>query len=149
MKLHLGVIDIPYSQGSSRSPKKGATTGDVADILEDKYHVMEHFWQSPRGQKIADAVVTDMADFMADRMGGSGENQPSFIAAMSVAKTEFVEFIDSREMDGLGYPGIPTKAALNGVNHRFLRPYAKNNPARPSFRDTGTYEDAFTAWMEA
>jgi len=50
-------------------------------------------------------------------------------------------------MDQLGYPGIPTGAAEAGVNHRLLHPYAKDNPERPSFIDTGQYQADFKSWV--
>jgi hypothetical protein len=34
--LHLGVNDLPYSRG-------GKTTGEVADILEARYAIMQTF----------------------------------------------------------------------------------------------------------
>jgi hypothetical protein len=58
----------------------------------------------------------------------------------------FNEFIDRRGMDGM--PGVPTDAARLGINHRLKHPYAKANPERPSFKDTGTYMQSFTAWVE-
>jgi hypothetical protein len=39
-------------------------------------------------------------------------------------------------------------AATAGVNHRKKKPYAKANPARPAFVDTGLYQSAFRAWVE-
>lgn len=163
-KLHLGVMDLPYaapqrtrlaSSGRGRNkklrpikiPVASQTTGDVAEILEAKYHVMEVFWEQ-HGGRIADALTQDMSDFLDDVAAGSGRNAPTFTAAESVAKTEFVKFIDTKEMDRLGIPGVPTEASLRGVNHRFLHPYAKSNPVRPSLKDTGTYEDSFTAWFD-
>ncbi len=64
LTLHLGVIDIPYSDASYTAAPKGRkigrarrgkitapppqsnhkTTGDVAEILEAKYHIMETFF---------------------------------------------------------------------------------------------------------
>jgi hypothetical protein len=60
----------------------------------------------------------------------------------------FNEFIDRRGMDGMELD-VPTTAARLGINHRFLHPYAKANPERPSFKDTGTYMQSFTAWVES
>ncbi len=72
--------------------------------------------------------------------------------SLSFAATEelgdaFRIFIDQKELDGV-IPGVPTQAALRGVNHRLMRPYAKSNPVRPSFKDTGLYEASFRAWVE-
>lgn len=166
MKLHLGVLDQPYSSDASPSKTRAqvrqskrndiraafgaqeyhGTTGDVAEIIEEKYHVLEHFWEA-HGQEAADALAEAMSDFLDDRAAGSGRNAPTFTAAESTIQAAFVKFIDSKEMDDLGYPGIPTAAAQRGVNHRMLHPFAKRGP-RPSFRDTGLYESAMRAWFE-
>jgi hypothetical protein len=166
MILSLGVVDIPYTHDPSpaktfsqkRRQKRNdiraafgeaeqhGTTYEVAQILEARYHIIEIFWEL-HGQEIADTITEDMRDFLDDRMSGSGRNKPTFIAAESEAKTLFNTFINSKEMDSLGYPGVPTRASLRGVNHSFLHPYSKNNPPRPSFRDTGLFRDSFVAWM--
>jgi hypothetical protein len=168
MKLNLGVIDVPYSallpvkgkklRSSASvinkfkkvvkplSPAAGTTTGDVAEILEAKYHVMQYFWDT-HGQEGCDALVEDMMDAFADRASGRNIDAPDFTAATSKMHQMFNEFIDRRGMDGM--PGVPTMAARIGINHRFLHPYAKANPERPSFKDTGLYMGAFTAWVEA
>ena len=44
--------------------------------------------------------------------------------------------------------GVPTLASLKGVSHVRSHPYAKANPQRPSFVDTGMYRDSFRAWVE-
>jgi hypothetical protein len=71
----------------------------------------------------------------------------NFTAAESAIKTEFNKFIDSKAMDGV-QPGVPTAAALAGVNHRLKHPYAKGNPVRPSFKDTGLFEQSMRSWIE-
>ena len=109
MRLHLGVLDVPYKQGSNSSPE---TTGDVAEILENRYHPIEIFYEEHAN-----------------------------------IETRFRHFLSQKEMDSLGVPGVPTKAALAGVSHRFKHPYAKRAP-RPSFIDTGLYEASFRAWVE-
>lgn len=167
MKLALGIIDIPYHinvpqklrrvgvkvrkggkpQAFSAAPAGGKSTGDVAEILEEKYHVYEHFYEA-RQEEIGDAIAGDLQDFLEDRLSGSPANDVNFTGAESTIKTLFQNFIDGREMDRLGFPGIPTQASLNGVNHRLKHPYAKGNPARPSFKDTGTYEQSFIAKIE-
>lgn len=166
MIIHLGVVDVPYSaesfekppkkskfrRGSAKRPARDViskagdiTTGDVATILEKKYHIEEAFWKSRHGEKIANAITEDLNDYLNDKMAGAPV-ELTFAAALSTAHTEFQEFIDSREMNGM--PNIPTDAAKRGVNHRFLHPYATNNPERPSFRDTGLMEASFVAWLE-
>jgi len=58
MKLHLGVHDHPYVG------KSGVTTGDVAEWLEGKYHVMEVF---------AGTYIDEISDAMADNVAGAIE----------------------------------------------------------------------------
>lgn len=137
--LHLGVMEVPYEEG-------GKTTGDVAEFLEARYHVIEHFWQA-HGRAVADNLTQAMVNAVEGRLSGSPPPENPFLDAEQQAQDAFRAFIDGREMDTLGYPGIPTRAALNGVNHRMKRPYQKRSP-RPSFRDTGAYEDSFRAWMD-
>ncbi len=167
MKLNLGVIDVPYAallpvRGTKLrssaavikkfkkvvkppSPAAGTTTGDVAEILEAKYHVMQNFWNR-HGQEACDKLAEDLLDSFADRASGRNIDAPDFTAATSKMHQMFNEFIDKREMDGM--PGVPTMAARLGINHRFKHPFAKANPERPSFKDTGTYMQSFTAWVE-
>jgi hypothetical protein len=165
--LHLGVIDIPYS--ATPAEKRGATkvrkgkrphnapgsnmgpgksTGDVAEILEDRYHVMEHFFEV-HGQGISDALTEGLQDSLESRLSGAPPSSNPFASGEDAIRTMFNVFIDSQEMDGLGYPGIPTKASLKGVSHRLKHPYAKSNQPRPSFRDTGLYEQSFRSWVDA
>lgn len=141
MKLVFGVVDFPYQQGSN----SGATTGDVAEILEAKYHVMEHFYEAHK-EDIARNLEESLSDAIEAVMMGAPSQNP-FLAGASEIETRFRHFLSQREMDSLGYPGIPTKAAQKGVSHRFKHPYAKRAP-RPSFIDTGLYEQSFRAWLE-
>lgn len=164
--LHLGVVEIPYAFNVPKALRRvavrvrkgvapvkidaarrgGETTGDVAEFLEARYHVMQHFWDR-HGQEACDALAQDMMDDFEDMASGRNVEAPTFAAATSTMHKAFNEFIDKREMDGLA-PGVPTEAARHGIKHRFLHPYAKDNPERPSFFDTGTYMSAFTAWVE-
>ena len=47
--FHLGVIDVPYED-------ENTTTGDVAEYLEEKYQIMQTFF---------DRYSNDIADLMA------------------------------------------------------------------------------------
>lgn len=138
--LKLGVFDIPYKTG-------GKSTGDVAEILEAKYHIFEVFYEEHQDE-IANDLTEFYGDALEDLLNGAVVGSNSQVAIATGLKTMFVKFIDSREMDNLGIPGVPTKAAQKGVNHSFAHPYAKSNPERPSFRDTSTFEDAFWAEVE-
>jgi hypothetical protein len=140
MKLHLGVVDVPYDDGE-------ATTGEVAQILESEYHIMEIFADEMR-DAISDAFAESARVALEDLMSGApaGGLSLTFEATEEIGSA-FRIFIDQQELDGV-VPGVPTGASLRGVNHRLADPYAATNPPRPSFRDTGHYEDSFRAWTE-
>ena len=159
--LHLGVTDIAYSWQEPRKVKVSAkpgrrpkpkpkvrvtTTGDVAEILEAKYHVIRNFVEL-HPEVIEPMLEASVRGAIENLMLGASTSNDPFGAATAKIETAFQKFIDTREMEGIGYPGVPTKAALKGINHRLLHPYAKANPRRPSFRDTGLYADSFIAWV--
>lgn len=165
--LHLGVIDIPYAtnvpeaqrrsvvrrrpDGSIESftaaPSGGETTGDVAAFLEEEYHVMEVFYEDVGSDAIAKALEVSARDALENMMMGSPADISLTKAAEDEIAAAFKLFLVQQEMDGV-VGGVPTKAALAGVNHRLKHPYAKGNPERPSFIDTGTYENSFRAWVD-
>ena len=169
LTLHLGVIDQPYGKAGVLPPLKRAskrkpsarmlqraiarthafkvasiTTAEVATILEAKYHLFTVFYELNQGR---------IADMFADAAAGALENvllgAPSSLSLTADAEQEiekrFKQAISAREYDKI-IPGVPTQAALKGVNHRLKRPYAKDNPERPSFRDTGLLQASFKAW---
>jgi hypothetical protein len=155
-------MDIPYRhppavqpkarKGKGNRPRKGKkyisgiTTGDVASILEAKYHPMEIYFTL--NQK---TIVNDMGNSLKGSlerimMGGPLPSNP-FAGVTDKIETGFKRFLASGGMEKIGYPGVPTAAALKGVNHRLAHPYSRNNPRRSSFVDTGQYMGSFKAWM--
>lgn len=165
--LHLGVIDIPYDVrvpesmkrvavrtqrgGKAKvikaSPSGGQTTGDVAEILEDKYHIMEVFFEDIGYEAVMGALVNSLEGAIENIQSGAPLSTIKLYAgAESEIETAFRLFLGQQELDGV-MPGVPTKAALKGVNHRMVHPYAKRGP-RPSFIDTGLYQASFKAWVE-
>ena len=141
MKLHLGVIEYPYTDAT------GVTTGDVAEILEAKYHVIELFYQE-LGDDVSKTLELSAARAIQDLFAGAPPRSVSLTAeAEGEIEAAFRLFLDQRELDGV-VPGVPTQAAIRGVNHRLKHPYKKSNPERPSFVDTGTYQQSFKAWSE-
>lgn len=134
--LHLGVVDYPREDG--------LTVGDVAGFLETKYHVMEIFYEIHQDE-IAKALENSYRGALDNLlMGGPRDADPSLGASAKI-ETRFRQFLFMREMDSLGYPGVPTQASLDGVSHRFK---SKRGPVRPSFIDTGLYEQSFIVWMD-
>lgn len=163
LTLHLGVIDVPYAhystektpqakKGKANKPlkKKSAvtkTTGDVAEILESKYGVMDTF-AFARLPDIAKELEDSLAGALENLMAGGSTSQNPFGKAESSIGTMFKTFISSQQVEQMGIAGTPTQAALDGVSHRLLHPYAKASPRRPSFMDTHMYVDHFKAWFE-
>lgn len=123
----------------------GLTTADVARFLEDQYGVMGAFYRSHEA---------DVVKALEESLGGAveslmmGRRVEPWGRATQAIQREFRDFISSKEAERVGIPGTPTKAALRGVNHRLKHPYAKRNPRRPSFRDTGLYMTSFRAWVD-
>lgn len=136
--LHFGVLVQPYRA-------RGLSTGDVAGFLEAKYGIMNAFYRV-KGDKIGDFMANSVAGALESLM--MGETIDPWAHGTQMIENEFREFISSKEAEKVGIPGTPTQAALRGVNHRLKHPYAKKNPRRPSFNDTGLYMNSFRAWME-
>lgn len=152
MILHLGVIDIPYAQAPPRRRARKVTsgtqtTGDVAGWLENKYGVMQSFYDTKKDQ-VAAAIENGLQGALENMMmGRSSFAVDPFGAATSTIEDSFKQFLATKEIEGLGIAGVPTQAALRGVSHRMKRPYARRAP-RPSFIDTGLYQSSFKAWVD-
>lgn len=147
--LHLGVIDIPYSQAPRPRQRRSAsnvTTGDVATFLENRYHIMEVFYEEHADDVIAPEMEKSVAGAITSLLAGAPVTLDPFGSAVSKIEDAFKQFLSTGEMERLGYPGVPTQAALRGVSHRFAHPYARR-AARVSFVDTGLYQDTFKAWF--
>lgn len=165
--LHLGVIDVPYAPPAptSKPPPKNpgrkskigphrahaqkyqnVTTGDVAGFLENRYHIMEHFWELHQDE-IVDYLTDSLQDTIDNLAMGAPLTIDPYGAATSKIEDAFKKMLSQKELEGLGYPGIPTAAAERGVSHRFARPYVRRAP-RPSFIDTGTLQASFKAWLD-
>jgi hypothetical protein len=166
--LHLGVIDVPYAadayakprspkvtlgtakRGKVSAPKPSSsggtkTTAEVAEILEDKYHVQELFFEE-RGADIAGALEQSMADALENLLLGAPPNVDATLGATSAIDAMFKQFLSGEGLNGIE-PGVPTRAALMGVSHRFKHPYAHRGP-RPSFIDTSLYVSNFKSWID-
>lgn len=159
--LHLGVIEQPYTsydggrraanpkrrgkkavQAAKRSTRT-VTTGDVAEWLEERYHVMEVFYESDGGA--LPLLKQSLRDALEDILMGAPVGANPFLGATSEIQARFKRFISDREMEFMGIPGVPTAAALAGLNSRLKR---RRGPRRPSFRDTGLYQASFMAWVD-
>lgn len=139
--LHLGVVEFPYS-----GDEAGQTTGDVAEILEAKYGVMQNFFDTIGGDAIAKALERSVAHAVENIQLGSNSVFSLTAEGEEEIQNAFDEFLTQQDMDGR-VAGVPTQAAQMGVSHRFKHPYAQRAP-RPSFVDTGLYLYSFTAWVD-
>ena len=109
---------------------------------------MEIFAEA-KGDKIAAALEDSLAGAVESAFMGAA-NMNSYDPtgkAMTDIEDAFKMFLSSQEIEKLGYPGVPTQAAQDGVNHRLKHPYRKR-AARPSFVDTGLYQSSFKAWID-
>lgn len=158
-KLILGVADIPYSEPAEapkkvpkkrtklvkpKKPQAVITTGMVAEILEREYGVMRTFFDQ-RENDIAEALEGSVGEYFEALLMGAPATMDVFGPANQVIQEKFRNFLTSKAMDGL-VPGVPTKASLLGVSHRFKN--KKGAPGRPSFVDTGQYEATMKSWAE-
>jgi hypothetical protein len=165
LTLNLGIVDVPYANPKKpkKKGKKGKgkkaqkppkeegssvtkTTAEVAEILEAKYGVMDTFAFARLpdiAAKLEDSIAGQLETMM---MGGHASGNP-FASAESAIETMFKDFLFKQQVENFGIEGVPTKAAKAGINHRLAHPYAKANPRRPSFIDTGMYMAHFKAWF--
>ena len=137
MKLVLGVVNVAYAG------KDSTTTGEVAQHLEDKYHIMRIFYEI-KEEKIAQIVADALAgSFKTIAQGGK-------INGVQVGKIDrlFRHFLEANEMSRI----LPHEvvAATGGVSHRFKDAMNRSGKrgSRPAFIDTGLYSASFRAWLE-
>ena len=151
MLLHLGVIDVGYSD------EKGTSTGDVAEYLEQKYDVMGNF-AALHMPEIVESVEVSVAEAIEALMGGAPASLNPFGGATEDIKQMFGTYLDNEEIAETGQAGVPTQAALDGVRTSLKKKKENKNvktyrsrvrgTRRPSFVDTGMYRDSFKAWVE-
>lgn len=159
MKLVLGVLDVAYGDAHGGGTSGAKTTGEVAELLESHYHVMETFYEA-RKEKIADWLAGSVANAIEAVVEHGANVMPTFEAEQNIEHA-FRTFLDANEMAQmvaglteserdyfLGSTGGFTGAASAGVNHRKKSPHSKKNKARPAFIDTGLYQASFRAWVE-
>jgi hypothetical protein len=170
MKLVLGVIDQPYgwSGPQHKAPKKGKpkkvkgkikkqakpvtiTTGDVMEILEKKYSVIEVFYKV--NQDAIQKLIFDSIEGAIETaiMTGAGFNEgfleQSLNSAIFDIDAMFRAWLTERGPEKAGIPGTPTLAAQKGVKSHLKSGYTKGRVPRPSFIDTGLYRQNFHSWV--
>ena len=145
----------PAGSAYSDAHSGAKTTGEVAEILEKRFGVMETFYvarQEQIGNMLAESVVNAIETLVTT---GRHVN-PTFGGAQKI-EAEFRAFLDKNEMAKLvaglsegeraALSGTFDGAGKSGVSHRKKHPYAAKNKSRPAFVDTGLFRSAFRAWL--
>ena len=123
MILNLGIIDVPYDlssfgaatkkrrlgrakRGKAMAPKTNSapgtrSTGDVAEILEAKYHIMEVFFEDVGADVIAGALEHSVAGAIENiAAGASAARLQPTAEAMGEIETAFRLFLGQQEQIG-------------------------------------------------
>ena len=134
MKLNLGVMDVPYSHSA-----EGETTFEVAEILENKYSVMQIFLDMHMQD-----IATDLENGIAGAIDNAFMGNPSkdlFAGAMSRTEERFRQYIDTEEH------GIRLKKQdAPKAGGRKKRQYKKVERVTP-FIYSGLYRISFRSWI--
>jgi hypothetical protein len=140
--LNLGMIEAekPYADG-------GKTVGDVAQILEDKFDVMQIF-ADQNEEMIARSLEAVFAGAVESAIAGKYEElnvlgEKNYTMYGNIIE-RFHEFIDRQE-HGILLKKQTEKTAKAGA--RFKRQYRKVSNSL-AFYETGAYEGHFGAWVD-
>ena len=137
--IHVGVNDVPYPVGRGRTER---STARIAEILEDRYHLMETFVESRMGE-IAQEIASNGAANI-EKLFGTPESTVDLYAGIELwLEEEFRNFIND-EVETFGIQGVPTAAAETGRSRRGRRVARSGG----SFVDTGLYRDSIKVWVE-
>lgn len=140
-----GVLDVAYSDAhGSDGETVTKTTGEVATRLEERYHVMQTFFDLRKGE-IAEALAGAMAVRLQDLFRGEATPGSPLHGAEQKIESMFRTFLDANEMQKLAMAltNQPiSMAAAKGISHRKKQPFSKKNKARPAFVDTGLYRSS-------
>ena len=139
MILHLGVVDKPHL--------KGATTGSVANYLEERYGVMQMFYD-----RYADQINNDITQRLLDALESNLSNP--FDAPIDDITKTFHSYLETREVEQDNNK-LPSQRAIDGYKSRMKNPtHMKKGkklvkrPRRESLIDTGVYMNSFVAWVD-
>jgi len=116
----------------------------VAGFLENKYHVMRNFFEVKK-ELIAKDLENGLKDSLEALLTGAPPPTNAFASGASRIEDRFKQFLSRSEIERIGYPGVPTQAALAGISSRFKK---RRSGRRPSFIDTGLYQSSFKAWVD-
>src|ERR1700722_15357232 len=90
--LTFGVNDLPYShsdnlgtvkKGKTKGAARTSTTGEVAEILEEKYHIMETFWNIHDGE-----IIEDYSEALVGAFEGLLQGSPVSPNALAAGNAE-------------------------------------------------------------
>lgn len=157
--LNLGVIDLAYVGGDA----KATTTGDVAEFLEEDYHVMEVFFEAKKDKIIG--AINDRLSHQIEALSQGAPLPATGDLFLPEVDSLFRDFVTSGEIESITGK---TEAARLGISHRFkdahnrmvsaqdiasgkatassLEPVVGRGP-RQSFVDTGLYVYSFKSWL--
>ena len=154
-ELILGVIEVAYDNGGKhvrrrRHNKTGRSTGEasgegptttvqVATILEEKYGVMQAFFDDTKDHILSECIHS-LEGALEDLYSGAPVKDPYAEATQNI-DAGFRQWLMQGEIETLGIPGVPTQAAIERRSLRFKEGVAAG--PRPSFIDTATYELSF------
>lgn len=152
MKIHLGVNDVPYANNPN-----GATTAKVAEWLEEKYGILGAFVARKETQ-IVSHLESGLQNSLEEMLIGLPVRDPLGTASSLITR-DMREWISLQEVERVGIPGVPTRAALLGLSSRFksglngvsmaaFKKGVRTGRRRPSFRDTGLMERNYRCWSE-
>jgi hypothetical protein len=150
MEIMLGVDDVPYQDVYSPITKRkltqprNMTTGQVAEILENHYSIMDTFFTANE-----DFIQEQLSPFLEEELVSlltkKGNPKRDLQRAFAAIKRRFQDALANREFDGI--EGVPTEAAMLGWGRRNLT-RTSGRGDRPSFIDTGLYRQHFSVWLE-
>ncbi|WP_455387437.1 hypothetical protein [Petrachloros mirabilis] len=136
--LHLGVMDVAYSDPEV---KGSVSTGEVAEFLENKYHVMEVFFELYQ-KKIAEQLSEAMAERIESMVQGNTNLDMKNFDVGTIERM-FRQYLSADEWQKIS--GQQIKAARLGISHR--KKQKKREGPRPAFIDTGLYQQTFKSWV--
>lgn len=137
MKICLGVVDIPYSEAIEGAKE---TTHEVALMLEEEYEIYQIYLKQRAG--FIDKILAEgIKDALFATMKGMPIPKEILAGATDKIEHDFRAWLDSESH------GIPrTLAGREGIRHRFK--VVEHGEPRPSFIDTGLYQQSFRVWVE-
>jgi hypothetical protein len=137
-ELALGVIDVPHLDDR-------ITTGDLAEILEAKYDLFRGFYEI-HAEEISNVLAESLEGALEDLTGAGHVPEDPYYEGCERIREMFQKWLDTGEVESAGLIGVPTQAALKGINHRKSK--FQRGARRPSFEDTMILRDSLSAWVE-